>query len=172
MIHYTFKLTFETEETPGSTAKVRLVECSTLTELADVLLAAINFDLDHAFGFHSDLKNPYAKNMKREYTVFADQGDPRMASDTGVEDTTINDVFKERTRMLFHFDYGDDWMFLVECITIEKTPSRRRRPQILEVIGAFPEQYPDYEEDEGEDDEIRVGINVMTGERIELPKKS
>lgn len=35
----------------------------------------------------------------------------------------------------------------------------------------FPEQYPDFE-DEDFGNETRFGINLMTGERIEIKKKS
>ncbi len=167
MIHYTFKLTYNTGREPA-VARVRLVEHATLFDLADTLTAAIGFDLDHAFGFHSDLKDPFAKNMECEYTLFADQDDARLTSDTGVENTKINEVFEEGDSMLFHFDYGDDWRFLIQCESIEMTRSTRKRPQILEVLGQFPEQYPDVEEED--DDAPRIGINLMTGERIELRK--
>lgn len=73
---------------------VRVIEKATLFDLADALLNAIGFELDHTFGFHSSLKSPCDKKMDREYTVFADQGDARMSSDTGVEKTLIGEVFK------------------------------------------------------------------------------
>lgn len=164
MIHYTFTLSYG-----DARATVRLAESATLDELADALLNAIGFELDHAFGFHSDLNSPYAKTMEREYTLFADQGERRLPSDTGVEKTTIREVFKEGDTMLFHFDYGDDWQFPVQCTAIEQSKSRKRKPETLKVVGRFPEQYPDF--DEGDfDDKPRVGINPMTGERIEIKK--
>ncbi|MEM9400776.1 MAG: hypothetical protein AAF984_11260, partial [Verrucomicrobiota bacterium] len=110
MTYYTFTITFGSGA-DKAVAKVRVIEKTTLYDLADVLLWAIDFDLDHAFGFHSNLKSPYDKKMEREYTLFADQGDARLASDTGVENTLIGEVFEKKDKMLFHFDYGDDWMF-------------------------------------------------------------
>lgn len=147
MTHYTFKLTYGKGKS-APTTKVRVLDRETLLNLADVLLDSVGFELDHAFGFHSSLKSPYDRNMEREFTAFADHGDANIDSDTGVENTDVSDVFKKGDKMLFHFDYGDDWCFLVQCISIEKTPSRKRNPEILEVIGEFPEQYPDYHEDE------------------------
>ena len=85
--------------------------------------------------------------MKREFTVFADQGEGRLECDTGVKDTEVCDVFTEGEKMLFHFDYGDDWIFIVQCLSIEKTNSRKQKPEILEVVGTFPEQYPDYDDE-------------------------
>ncbi|MEM9444588.1 MAG: hypothetical protein AAGA18_04470 [Verrucomicrobiota bacterium] len=48
-----------------SVAKIRVIEETTLYGLADALLWAIDFDLDHAFGFHSSLKSPYDRKMER-----------------------------------------------------------------------------------------------------------
>ena len=151
MIHYTFTLCYELSEFFHSdeqppVATIRVIEDTTLFELADALLAAIDFDLDHAFGFHSDLRNPYAKNMKQEYTLFADQGEGRIPNDTGVERTFIHEVFEEGSKMLFHFDYGDDWQFLVQCTSIERTKSRKRKPEVIKISGSFPAQYPDEED--------------------------
>ena len=147
MTHHTYSLTYGSGKNKA-VAKVRVLETASLFELADILLTAIGFDLDHAFGFYSSLKSPYDRNMKREFTFFADQGESRMDSDTGVKNTEVNTVFDEGDKMLFHFDYGEDWMFIVQCESIEKTTSHKRKPEILEVKGEFPEQYPDYEEDE------------------------
>jgi hypothetical protein len=55
-------------------------------------------------------------------------------------------VFGPKKKMLFHFDYGDDWDFLVTCVKIEEIKSQFRRPKILDKKGTTPEQYPDYEE--------------------------
>lgn len=168
MIHYTFSLTHGSGS-EAAVVKVRMIADSTLFDLAEALLNGIGFDCDHAFGFHSDLKNPYAKNMRREYTLFADDGEGRIASDTGVENTGITEVFEVGDKMLFHFDYGDDWRFLVECVAVEEGVSRKRKPEVLEIVGEFPAQYeePDYDEMES-----RFGINLNTGERIEIRPKS
>ncbi|MFV0338254.1 MAG: hypothetical protein ACK5LK_08450 [Chthoniobacterales bacterium] len=49
--------------------------------------------------------------------------------------------------MIFLFDYGDDWMFLVTCTKEEETRAFRK-PKVLSKKGQAPEQYPDYEEDD------------------------
>ena len=139
MTHYTFSLTYD-----DAVAKVRVLESCTLFDLANILLTSIGFDMDHSFGFHSDLKSPYAKNMKKQFTLFADNGDKYIESDTGVESTEVRKAFKEGETLLFHFDYGDDWMFHVKCLSIESDSSRKKKPEILEVKGEFPEQYPEF----------------------------
>ncbi|MFC5050817.1 hypothetical protein ACFPK9_09340 [Rubritalea spongiae] len=142
MTYYLFTLSCD-----ESFARVRVTENTSLFDLAAVLLESIGFDLDHAFGFHSSPNGPYDRNETKEYTLFADQGDGRLDSDTGVENTPVSAAFSEKETMLFHFDYGDDWLFPVTCEAIETTSSRKRKPEILEVKGDFPVQYPPLDED-------------------------
>ena len=88
-----------------------------------------------------------------------------MDSDTGVKKTFVSEVFNEKDKMLFHFDYGEDWMFVVMCETIEKTSNRKKKPEVLEIAGKFPEQYPSRENCEKD---VVIGINPKTGERFEI----
>ncbi len=174
MTQYTFSLTLGTGKDKASVSVI-LIETSTLYDLALILLDAIGFELDHAFGFHSGLKRPHMKNQAKEYTLFADNGEPMVDHDTGVENTKINTVFSLNEKMLFHFDYGDDWMFIVKCTAIEEVVGVcSPKPQILEIKGTFPEQYPDNDEDEGYQDDPentkeRFAYNPKTGERIKIP---
>ena len=160
MTHYTFSITLGSGQ-DEAVAKIRVIEKTTLFDLADALLDAIGFEPDHAFGFHSNLESPYDQNMEREYTLFADQGERRLASDTGVEKTWISSVFESGDRMLFHFDYGDDWMFIVECLEVETTANGKRKPEVLEMKGEFPEQYPEEEEEDEEEDEGNVAVGTI-----------
>ena len=48
--------------------------------------------------------------------------------------------------MLFLFDYGDDWMFLVECKDLLDPTIKVKYPKVIEMVGKAPEQYPECEE--------------------------
>lgn len=168
MTHYTFRLL----HSQGFT-KVRVIETASLLELADILLESIEFELDHAFGFHSDLTQAHAPNQQKEFTCFADQGEAFVDHDRGVENTNVNEIFSEGETLLFHFDYGEDWMFFVTCEKIETTKSRRKKPEILEVEGDAPEQYPEEAEDwdslESEEEPANIiAFNPKTNERISI----
>lgn len=149
MKYYTFKLSYE-----KSFVRVSVIEKTTLADLAQLLLEAIDFELDHAFGFHSNLKNPYHHYMDKQFTLFSDHGEAESEADTGVKKTKVSSVFEEGEAMLFHFDYGEDWRFIVKCESIEKLKSEkgiiklRKNKEVLEIQGEFPEQYPEYDEDE------------------------
>lgn len=103
----------------------------------------MGFDFDHAFEFCDNLKNPYAS--KERYTLFADLGEE--ADDPGVQRTRVSQVFHPQRRMIFHFDYGDDWFFLVTCTAVKPSKARRRFLKILSISGTRPQQYPGDDEE-------------------------
>jgi hypothetical protein len=124
-------------------AELRLAANHDLDDLAYAILEAVGFECDHAYGFYDNLKNPY--RSIEEYTLFATLGEDAKPDDPGVENTLVSTVFKPGKKMLFLFDYGDDWMFPVTC-TGEAEAKPFKRPKLLSTSGEPPEQYPDWEE--------------------------
>jgi len=60
-----------------------------------------------------------------------------------VKHTKIQQVFNlPGDKMLFLFDYGDEWRFFVELEEIQQAEQWDLKPVILESIGKAPEQYP------------------------------
>lgn len=121
-------------------------ENHTLEDLAETIIKAVKFDMDHCFGFYDKLGRRGV--TKEEYTLFADIGEEANPGDPGVQTTALLDVFHPGKKLIFLFDYGDDWRFDVTCKSIEETTSKFRKPKILNPQGTPPEQYPDYEENE------------------------
>lgn len=108
-----------------------------LYELAELIIDAVGFDFDHAFEFCDNLKNPYAS--KERYTLFADIGEGE--GEPGVRRTPVAHVFRPGRKMLFHFDYGDDWFFLVTCTAVAESDKKRRFRKVLKIKGTPPVQY-------------------------------
>lgn len=123
-------------------AEIVLTGEYSLYEFAEFILATVGFDFDHAFEFCDNLKNPY--RSKERYTLFADIGEE--ADDPGVQKTPVSAVFRPRKMMLFHFDYGDDWFFLITCTAVGDSSSKRRARKVVSMHGTPPEQYPDPDE--------------------------
>lgn len=117
-------------------------DCS-LYALAQLIIKAVGFDFDHAFEFCDNLKDPY--RSKERYTLFHDLGDGQ-PGDRSVKKTKVSEVFAPRRKILFHFDYGDDWFFPVTCTAVKESAAKRRFRKVLSTRGTPPEQYPDYEE--------------------------
>ncbi|MCK5555463.1 MAG: hypothetical protein KAI76_04440, partial [Alphaproteobacteria bacterium] len=100
-----------------------------------------------SFIFCDNLKNPY--EGKEIYTVFADidkDDDPQNGK--GVKKTKINTAFKVGKTMLFLFDYGDEWIFHVQCLSVETSEKGKKYPVVIESHADAPEQYPDFEEED------------------------
>ncbi|MFZ4681591.1 MAG: IS1096 element passenger TnpR family protein [Terrimicrobiaceae bacterium] len=112
--------------------------------LAETLIGALGFQFDHAFGFYDNLKNPYDSRIK--YTLFADMGESD-DGEPGVEKTPVSEVFTVGKKMLFYFDYGDQWLFPVTCTEVQDASSKRKIRRILSTKGTPPVQYPPCEED-------------------------
>ncbi|RBP38116.1 pRiA4b ORF-3-like protein [Roseimicrobium gellanilyticum] len=113
-----------------------------LYEFAEFIIKTVKFDLDHAFEFCNNLKNPYAS--KERYTLFADIGEGE--GEAGVHETLVSAVFRSRKKMVFHFDFGDDWFFLITCTAVKESKGKRRFRKVVAKSGRPPVQYPDYDE--------------------------
>jgi hypothetical protein len=111
-----------------------------LFELADVITKAFGFDFEHAFGFFNRLTGRVFSSPVR-YELFADEetgGEAR-----SVHQATIAQAFpRANSKMLFVYDYGDEWRFRVEVREISKLPSESAVPRVTAEVGKAPEQYP------------------------------
>lgn len=75
--------------------------------------------------------------------IFGDDG-----QDSGsVKNTAIGNVFDQvGKKMLFLFDYGDEWRFVVELKKLDVPAPKTRYPKVVESVGKAPEQYGDEDE--------------------------
>jgi len=118
-------------------------EKSSLYSLAKTIVDSFGFDFDHAFGFYDNTEN-WSKS-KEGYELFSDMGEE--SEFEGVKETRIGKVFtKIGKRMLFLFDYGDEWHFILELQEI-KQAKEEKYPLIVESIGEAPSQYGKTEEE-------------------------
>lgn len=119
---------------------------ASLYALAEAITNAFKFDFDHAFGFFSRLTGHVYDSPVR-YELFAD-------SDTGgeshsVKRTTVARAFpRVGSKMLFLFDYGDEWRFLVEAIGRNEAAPEGFYTRVVATAGKAPRQYevPDDED--------------------------
>jgi hypothetical protein len=120
---------------------------ASLEDLAAAIVGAFGFYFDHAFGFYSNLKGRYHDSPER-YELFADMGE----ADQGVRSvrrTKLAAAFPEiGKKMLFLFDYGDQWEFKVELIGLGRKEPKTAYPRVVKQVGEAPPQYPDLDEDE------------------------
>ena len=137
---YTFKVY---PQGMGRTA-YRVFEISgseNLDALAYVILECFDFTHEHMYEFSmdGDLYSPY--NII-SYSDEGQQTTDRVRIDQ--LDLTKGDKF------IFHYDFGDDWVFVVSVQKIAETETPEE-PKLLRGKGAV-EQYPDWDEDEDWED--------------------
>ncbi|MCD4652750.1 plasmid pRiA4b ORF-3 family protein [bacterium] len=120
-----------------------------LLRLAQVILDAFDFDCDHCFGFYGNINKHPGREQTEVYEAFVDADvEPTNDCARSVERTKISSVFKEAgKRMLFMFDYGQDWRFVVELKEKRDTASEEKLPGVLKSVGKAPLQYPPLEEE-------------------------
>jgi hypothetical protein len=124
----------------------------TLSDLAEAIVHAFGFDFDHAFGFYSKLTGQDVMRSQPKYELFAGMGEKTDAR--SVRKTRVADAFPSVGHtMLFMFDYGDDWRFVVEVIGLGQKAAKTRYPKVLKKVGKAPEQYGDWDDDDDSDEE-------------------
>src|ERR1051325_7576843 len=114
---------------------------SSLYALAQAITRSFDFDFDHAFGFYGKLKGNLYDSAVR-YERFADMGESDGKA-RSVKRTRVAEVFPAvGTKMRFLFDYGDEWVFLVECVKQKPKEPKIKLPRLLISAGKAPKQYP------------------------------
>lgn len=95
-----------------------------------------------AFGFYSNMVS--INDSSAGYELFVDIGEePLTPHFKGVKKTKISEAFGTiGTKMLFFFDYGDEWHFIVELKEIRDVLPNESLPVLLESKGKTPIQYP------------------------------
>ena len=59
---------------------------------------------------------------------------------------------EEKEKMYYLFDFGDEWWHELTVLKVLSTDNSKGFPRIIKASGESPEQYPNYEDDEEDDD--------------------
>jgi hypothetical protein len=135
------------QDEPSIYREIEIESQKTLAALAQSIVQAFDFDFDHAFGFYSKLTGQDVMRSQPKYELFADMGEKTDAR--SVKKTRVGDAFPDvGHKMLFMFDYGDDWRFVVQVIGLGQKVAKTHYPKVLRKVGEAPEQYGAWDEDE------------------------
>jgi len=119
---------------------------ASLAKFADAIVTAFDFDSDHAYGFFSKLTGNIYQSPVR-YELFADVDSGGTAR--SVKRTKVRQAFASvGSKMLFLYDYGDEWRFKVEVIGLGEKVPKAQYPKTVATMGNAPAQYPDPDEDD------------------------
>ena len=118
---------------------------ATLHALAEAITSAFNFDFDHAFGFFSRLTGHVYDSPVR-YELFAEAGAD--ATSQSVKRTPVALAFpRVGSRMLFLFDYGHEWRFLVEVVGQRESANKGFFTRVVGTAGKAPRQYEVFDDE-------------------------
>ena len=123
---------------------IEVSSSSTLADLAEAIVAAFGFDMDHAYGFYSKLTGNLFDSPRR-FELFADIEGSGSAGVTGTRVVTV--FHKVSSEMTFLYDYGDEWRFRVEVIETGQAEPGADYPRMVRKIGKAPPQYPNIEDE-------------------------
>jgi len=134
-------------------ANYKILEVSenmTLYKLAEIIVKMFGFYFDHCFGFYDNLENPF--DSKEIYELFTDMDEVEHTSGAkGVQKYYfVSDLFENNNKMLFLFDYGDGWEFILEMMDNSQKVLGvpKNYYKLYETHGEDPEQYPDLDTSE------------------------
>jgi hypothetical protein len=119
---------------------IEVSSSNTLADLAEAIVAAFGFDMDHAYGFYSKMTGRLFDSPRR-FELFADiEG----SGSISVKGTRVITAFQRvGSKMTFLYDYGDEWRFAVQVVATEQEELGADYPRITSKVGKAPPQYPD-----------------------------
>lgn len=126
--------------------EIEALENTNLYKLAEAIVDAYNFSFDHCFGFFSNVSDGRYFDSERKYELFTDlieEGeDLEPTGAESVKKTKVSEVWKNiGDKMLFLFDYGKNWRFVVELTAFGEKDTKKKYPRIVKKIGQAPKQY-------------------------------
>lgn len=123
---------------------IEVSSSSTLADLAEAIMAAFGFDMDHAYGFYSKLTGKLFDSPRR-FELFADM---EGSGSRSVKRTRVITAFRNvGAAMTFLYDYGDEWRFRVEVLETGQAQPGADYPRIVSKFGKAPQQYPDIDDE-------------------------
>jgi hypothetical protein len=125
---------------------IEIASTASLYKLAEAINRAYGFAFDHAFGFYSRLTGNYYDSPVK-YELFTDMGEEPTEGALSAKKTRVGQAYpNDKTKLLFLFDYGDEWLFRTERIGSGQRVANTRYPRVVKSEGEAPEQYPEWEE--------------------------
>ena len=126
------------------TRQIAISGNKSLEHFAKVILSFFDFNCDHCFAFYGDIDKHPGPEQTEIYEAFVDiEGiEPTNDLAMSVKKTKIETAFKEvGKKMMFMFDYGDDWRFLIELKEMRDKQLGEYLPRLLKSVGEAPPQY-------------------------------
>lgn len=126
--NYTFKVMLD----KTTWRKIKLSHKHTLEDLHCFIQKAFDFDNDHLYSFFMDGKRYSENAYHSSYCEDGPYADETIIGELG--------LYKGK-KILYLFDYGDSWEFMVQLVDINEKEKEIKEPLITETKGEAPPQY-------------------------------
>jgi hypothetical protein len=113
----------------------------TLDDLCSAILDSFDFIDEHLYEFCMD---------NRMYSDYSYQSDPEYGQD-GTDIMLDNIELSKGQKFSLHYDFGDDWMFVITVNKIQNVDNYHK-PMLIKSKGSVS-QYPDWDEEDDWEDE-------------------
>lgn len=148
------------DESPVVSRTIEIKGSQTLMKLHYAIFDSVEFDDEHMYAFEIGGRKPYSKTATR-YAIqppggrMMGWGGGRLGDspkEKGVTQTKISSLgLKSKQKFFYEFDFGDEWWWEIQVISISDEVPKGKFPRVTERIGENPPQY--LSEDEWEDEE-------------------
>lgn len=131
---------------PKVVREIEVLDNASLYKLAEAIVGVYKFNFDHCFGFFSKISEGRYFDSEKKYELFTDlieEGENIEPTGAGsVKKTKVKEVWQNvGDKMLFLFDYGDNWLFIVVLKEFSERGVKKKYPRVLKKIGRVPKQY-------------------------------
>ncbi|MDP2888307.1 MAG: hypothetical protein Q8P34_04970, partial [Bacteroidota bacterium] len=124
--------------------KIKVSFDHSLEDLHLAIQKAFDFDNDHLYSFFMDGKR-YSRNAY--HSTMGEEG-------PFTDEAIIGELrLYLGQKIIYYFDYGDSWEFSVRLLNIDADGIPPKNPEIIEIKGEAPDQYPDYQDYKFDDEE-------------------
>ena len=123
----------------GFSCVIRCSSSHTFMDLHNAIQEAFGFDDDHLYSFFLDGKRYSSHAVHRPETEDYD-------SPKSNEYTLADARLRNSQRILYLFDYGDQWEFSIIVKIVKDEVDAPIVPLLLKTKGKPPEQYPSWDE--------------------------
>ncbi|MBN2054821.1 hypothetical protein JW905_07860 [bacterium] len=138
---------------PEASHLIEIDSMSSLFYLHMAIQDALDFDNDHLYEFFAGRSY---RHMAIEYAGMPVWSN-RFVPDKVFNKIAIADVWPlpDGLKLFYHFDFGDDWYFQInKTRRKDKVPEPGvKYPRVVESRGPVLIQYPDCDDDDGDEDE-------------------
>ncbi|MEL7421706.1 MAG: plasmid pRiA4b ORF-3 family protein [Bacteroidota bacterium] len=122
----------------------------TISIPANTTLEDLHLAIQQVFGFDNDHLYAFFLNGTTNYKTGNVYSDPRgmvEPPEYPADEFTLQEIgLRPGKELLYLFDFGDNWMFLIQVMAIEdQTIGTKGAFELIESQGEAPEQYPEWE---------------------------